>query len=243
MRKETRVSGISVVLASYNSNPRWLVDSVRSVLKQTWGGKIEVVLVDDGSTNALTKFTQDKLGCLDGVKLVRLENNQGLPAALNHGIANSTYEWIARQDDDDISLPERFEIQVDFIDQTPECEIVGSHLYFYENGKRTGLAVHGPAVDKSVLHSPKWSWFFNHATMVAKKSMLMEVGLYSTDLKEAWQPEDWELWKRILESGVTMYNVPVALYEYRMHDNNKSQVGMKRKLEWMKSQIKSVEGD
>jgi len=48
------------------------------------------------------------------------------------------------------------------------------------------------------------------------------------------------LWKRILESGVTMYNVPVALYEYRMHDSNKSQVGMKKKLEWMKSQIKPM---
>lgn len=235
-----RVDGISVVLASYNSNSRWLIDSVNSILSQTWDGNIEVVLVDDGSTDVLTKFTQDKLGRLDRVKLVRLHQNQGLPAALNHGIMNSTYEWIARQDDDDISLPERFQTQVDFIEQTPECEIVGSHLYFYENGERTRIAGHAPVVDEKILHTSAWSWFFNHATMIAKKSMLVEVGLYSTDLKESWQPEDWELWKRILESGVTMYNVPVALYEYRMHDSNKSQVGMKKKLEWMKSQIKPM---
>ena len=237
-----RVNGISVVLASYNSKSDWLIHSVVSCLgeKQTWNGDIEVVLVDDGSTEPVTKYTQDRLSQLNGVKLVRLEQNQGLPSALNQGILNSTHEWIARQDDDDISLPERFQTQVDFIEQTPECEIVGSHLYFYENGERTRIAGHAPVVDEKILHTSAWSWFFNHATMIAKKSMLVEVGLYNTDLKESWQPEDWELWKRILESGVAMYNVPVALYEYRMHDSNKSQVGMKKKLEWMKSQIKPM---
>lgn len=234
-----RVNGISVVTASYNSKPDWLVHSVFSCLsnRQTWDGDIEVVLVDDGSTDELTKYTQDKLGLIDGVKLVRLEENKGLPSALNRGILESSHDWIARQDDDDISLPERFKTQVDFLEQTPECEIVGSHLYFLEAGQRTRTVGHAPIVDEKVLRSSSWSWFFNHGTMLAKRSMLMEVGLYNTELKESWQPEDWELWKRILESGITMYNVQAALYEYRIHDSNKSQVGMKKKLEWMLSQM------
>lgn len=234
-----RVNGISVVMASYNSEPGWLVDSTISCLglKQTWDGDIEVVIVDDGSTNPSTKQTQDKLGLLDGVKLVRLEENQGLPSALNQGILNSTYDWIARQDDDDISLPERFKTQVYFIEQTPECEIVGAQLYFIENGVRTGVTAHETFIDKSVLKTSKRFWFFNHGSMLAKKSMLERVGLYRVDLKESWQPEDWELWKRMLESGIDIYNLPDYVYEYRLHDSNKSQIGMKQKLEWMDSQI------
>ena len=234
-----RVNGISVVMASYNSDPSWLVDSTISCLglKQTWDGNIEVVIVDDGSANLSTKRTQDKLGLLDGVKLVRLEKNQGLPSALNQGILNSTYDWIARQDDDDLSLPERFKTQVDFIEKTPECKIVGGQLHFIENGVRTGVTAHDLLIDKSVLQTSKRFWFFNHGSMLAKKSMLIEAGLYRVDLNESWQPEDWELWKRILESGIDIYNLPECLYEYRLHDSNKSQIGMKQKLEWMDSQI------
>ena len=99
-----KIKGISVILPSYNSDPNWLVDSTISCLnlKQTWDGNIEVIIVDDGSTNLSTKLAQDKLDLLDNVKLLRLDKNQGLPSALNQGILNSTYDWIARQDDDDV---------------------------------------------------------------------------------------------------------------------------------------------
>ena len=239
---DKRVHGISVVLASYNSKPEWLVYSVISCLsnKQTWPGEIEVVLVDDGSTDTLTKYTQDKLSQFTGVKLVRLEHNAGFPAALNQGIINSTYDWIARQDDDDISFPERFKIQVDFLEKTPECEIVGGQLYFYENGKRTSATNHSYLITKQVLNTPSWRWFFNHGSMLAKKSLLESVGMYNINLREPWQPEDWDLWTRILKTGATMYNLPEKLYDYRIHDNNDSQANMKKKLEWMDSTLKRI---
>lgn len=239
-----RVKGISVVLASYNSKPQWLIDSVVSCLStyQTWDGEIEVVLVDDGSTDTLTKYTQDKLSQAKKVKLIRLEENVGLPGALNQGIINSTHDWIARQDDDDISLPERFKTQVDFIEKTPDCKIVGTQvgtqLYFYQNEKRSGITGHPHLVKSDILHTNSRHWFFNHGTLLAEKSMLEGVGMYDTNLNESWQPEDWDLWRRILESGVNMYNLPEKLYEYRMHDSNKSQIGMQKKLNWMDSQIK-----
>ena len=238
---DKRVKGISVVLASYNSNPQWLVDSVVSCLsaKQTWDGEIEVVLVDDGSTDTLTKYTQDKLSQFKGVNLIRLEENVGLPTALNQGIINSTHDWIARQDDDDISLPERFKTQVDFIEKTPDCKIVGTQLYFYQNGKRSGITEHQHLVTPDILSTRFRHWFFNHPTLLAEKSMLEKVGMYDSKLKESLQQEDWDLWKRILESGVNMYNLPEKLYDYRIHDDNKSQIGMQKKLDWMDSQIKT----
>ena len=237
-----RVNGISVVLASYNSNPKWLVESVVSCLsaKQTWDGEIEVVIVDDGSTDNLTKYTQDKLGQFTGVKLVRLEENVGLPAALNQGIINSTHDWIARQDDDDISFPERFKTQVDFIEKTPDCEILGGQLYFYKNNQRTGSTNHPEIVTKEILHTKNWRWFFNHGSLLAKKSLLYKVGMYNSNLRNAWQPEDWDLWKRLLEKDVKIYNLSEKLYDYRLHDNNDSQAAMQKKLDWMDSQIKNI---
>jgi len=237
-----RVNGISVVLASYNSNPKWLVESVVSCLsaKQTWDGEIEVVLVDDGSTDTLTKYTQDKLSQFKGVNLIRLEENVGLPAALNQGIINSTHDWIARQDDDDISFPRRFKTQVDFIEKTPECKIVGTQLYFYQNGKRKAIIGHQHLVTPDILHTDDRHHFFNHATLLAEKSLLYKVGMYNSNLNESWQPEDWDLWIRILKSGVNMYNLPETLYDYRIHDGNKSQIGMQKKLDWMDLQIKNI---
>ena len=239
---DKRVKGISVVLASYNSKPQWLVDSVVSCLsaKQTWDGEIEVVLVDDGSTDDLTKYTQDKLSQFKGVNLIRLEENVGLPAALNQGIINSTHDWIARQDDDDISLPERFQTQVDFIEKTPDCKIVGSQIYFYQNGKRSKITGHQHLVTSDILNTNSRHWFFNHGTLLAEKSLLCKVGMYDSNLNESWQPEDWDLWRRLLESGVNIYNLPEKLYEYRVHDDNKSQIGMQKKLNWMDSQIKPI---
>lgn len=240
---DKRVKGISVVLASYNSKPQWLVEAVVSCLsaKQTWDGEIEVVLVDDGSTDDLTKYTQDKLSQFKGVNLIRLEENVGLPAALNQGIINSTHDWIARQDDDDISLPDRFQTQVDFIEKTPECKILGGQLYsrVYKDNQRIASTNHPRIVTKQILHTNSRHWFFNHPTLLAEKSMLEKVGMYNSKLNESWQPEDWDLWRRILESGVNIYNLPEKLYEYRVHGDNKSQIGMQKKLNWMDSQIKT----
>ena len=97
---------ISVIMGVHNSNPDMLLSAVRSVLSQSVSD-IELIICDDGSENDIEKT----LGSIKDsrVKLISFKENKGLAAALNACIDVASGKYIARQDDDDISLPGRFE--------------------------------------------------------------------------------------------------------------------------------------
>ena len=112
---------VSVVLPVYNC-PQYVDEAINSIFAQTFDD-FELIVIDDGSTDetplVLRKYLDRRM------TLIRQEN-QGLAATLNRGIELSKGRYVARQDQDDASFPQRFAKQVAFLDQHPECGIVGT---------------------------------------------------------------------------------------------------------------------
>ena len=234
-----RINGISIVLPSYNSNPEWLSISVNSCLTQSqdWPGELELIIVDDGSDSPETIEMQDKLSKIEGVKLIRLTKNYGLPTALNKGIDEAKWDWIARQDDDDISSSNRFSKQIEFLESNSDCKILGTTIACFKNNKITRLKRHPEIVDLSILKTKKRFWFFNHPTAIIEKSFLKELGGYCPKNNLPHMPEDWSLWIKILEVGEKIYNLDDILHFYRLHKNSLSQKDIVKKLDWMQMQL------
>jgi len=126
---------VSVLLPVYYNGERYIVQSVESILKQSYRD-FELIVVNDGSTDR----TGSLLRGISDPRIVLIEQeNQGQPRAMNNALNLARGEYIARQDADDLSLPERFARQVEFLDSHPEVGFVGSIcLCMDEKGETIG---------------------------------------------------------------------------------------------------------
>ena len=114
---------VSVLMATYNTPEEYLRKTIDSVLNQTYSN-IEFVIIDDCSTNnsvELIESYNDKR-----IHLVKNKVNIGLTKSLNVGLAHCHGEFVARMDDDDVCLPERFERQVDFLRKHQDVIVCGT---------------------------------------------------------------------------------------------------------------------
>ena len=122
---------VSVVMAGRNSNPALLKEAIGSILNQTYQN-FEFIFVDDGSDKPMESVVRS-ISSDERIIVYSIEPS-GLGAALNYGIQHSHGEYIARIDDDDISLPTRLEKQVKYMDEHPEVSCVGAQMYYkYKN--------------------------------------------------------------------------------------------------------------
>ena len=119
----------SVPMSVYHAeNPKFLLESFDSIARQTWQPS-EIVLVEDGpltpALEAVIQLLRDRFSIL---RTVQLEENQGLGAALNAGLAACRYELVARMDTDDIAVPWRFERQINEVSNDTTLSLVGSYV-------------------------------------------------------------------------------------------------------------------
>ena len=120
----------SVLMSIYvKENPSWFEEAIRSILNQTVMPN-EIVIVQDGKlTEELDKICDYYVKNYNDIfRVIKLPNNQGLGKALQIGVSECRNEWIARMDTDDISLPNRFELQVNFIKKHSDIDIVGGYI-------------------------------------------------------------------------------------------------------------------
>ena len=117
---------ISVIIPAYNAR-KFIGEAIESVLNQTFPAH-EIIVVDDGSTDGTEEFVKNLFK--DKVRLIQQEN-KGMGAARNAGIQVATGNIFQFLDADDLLLPNKFEIQLDFWRRNPEFDIVYcDHLYF-----------------------------------------------------------------------------------------------------------------
>lgn len=188
---------VSVIMSVYNGAidvPR----AIASILEQSYRD-FELIVIDNGS------FRDNTWCVLSGIKaetgdgrlvLERLENNIGLAGALNHGIAMAKGRYIARQDHDDLAHPARFADQVRFLDENPECGLLGTRAEIWLGDDPTGRAHDHPLDNATLQFDLLANNPFVHSSVMIRREVFETVGLYSRN-PERQPPEDFELWSRI----------------------------------------------
>lgn len=201
---------ISIIMGIYNCAST-LSEAIESLLNQTCNAW-KLIMCDDGSTDDTYVIAQ-KYQKLHPEKIVLIKNqsNKGLNYTLNHCLKYVDTEYVARMDGDDISLPNRLEKELEFLERHPEYAIVSTPMiYFDENGDyRVGKGGGEPIINNFVKGTP-----FCHAPCMVRSEAYTAVGGYAV-IKKRLRVEDWDLWIRMYEKGYKGYILEDALYKMR----------------------------
>lgn len=198
---------ISVIMPVHNGE-KYLREAIKSVLTQTFSD-FELIIIDDGSTD----FTADIIKSIDDNRIVYLKNNQniGISDTLNKGILESKGKYIARMDADDISLPTRFEKQIDFLKANPEVSVLGCAVEIFGEGLKSYVRTFSESSDK-IKVDMLFSTPFAHPSLMFRRDVFNQ-DLYDGNFNGL---EDYELWIRLSKKH-NMATLSETLFKYRIH--------------------------
>lgn len=196
---------VSVVIPVFNGE-RYLADAIDSVLAQA-GVEVEVVVVDDGSTDG-TAAVASRYG--DRIHLVR-QPNRGVAAARNHGIRISQADVLAFLDADDLYTPDKFACQLPRLRKNPEVDIVIGQLKPFPTPDQRGTVSAAPGQAADELQS------LSFGCSVFRKPIFDQVGPLSETMTFC---EDWDWFMRAREAGVRMLIHRDVVLHNRLHEHN-----------------------
>lgn len=209
---------LAVIMSLYKSDTLDFVTlAVNSILDQNYKD-FDFYIQYDGYVN------EDIDAFLSGIKdsricIYRRDNNKGLAQSLNDlldVVLPAGYEYIARMDADDISLPERFERQLTFMDTHPECDAVGCWAIEINSDGSEYYRKQMP-----VTYDECWKFFMQrdcmiHPTVLFRRSYFEKAGVYSLN---TYFGEDTMMWAQGFVNGCKLANVPAYLFMFRLNDN------------------------
>lgn len=206
---------ISVVMPAYNAE-KYIREAIDSILAQTFTD-FEFIIIDDGSKDSTAAIVQSYSD--SRIRFYQNERNMGVAATLNRGLDLAQGEYIARMDADDISLPERFEKQVDVLDNNKSIAICGSNaiVFSQEREYTTNLPEESNKIrDNLFISSP-----FIHPAVMIRKNIMLQNGI-EYDLRFEGR-EDYQLWMKFSLLKYEFYNISQPLIRYRQHSNQVTQ--------------------
>ena len=197
---------ISVLMSVYNGDA-FVTESVASVLAQTFED-FEFIIVDDGSTDKTASIVASFSD-----KRIRLisQSNTGLTVALNEALRHCRAPFVARQDADDISYPDRFATQLQYFEQHPEVSVVGSWATVIDvEGDAVGLLSNATEPSEIKRKLPSDNTFI-HGSLMFRRHAVESAGGYRPQFRYA---QDYDLMLR-LSNRYQLANVPRSLYAIR----------------------------
>ena len=199
---------VTVLMPVFNAE-QFLEESITSILNQTYYN-FEFLIINDGSTDKSIEIIQ---GFTDErIRLVCLEKNGGIIAALNLGLELAKGDYLARIDADDIALPERLEKQVDFLEKNIEVGCLGTDfLWHQEHDEKSWINYYD---NENIRVAMLFECAVCHPTIMMRMSIVCQHSLrYPRDYPHA---EDYAFWLEI-SKYTQIVNLPEKLVSYRRH--------------------------
>lgn len=212
---------ISVVMSVYKEPVDWMRQSIESIINQTFTDFEFIIINDkpDREENAqlLNEYAQKD----NRIKIITNEENIGLTKSLNKGISVAKGEYIARMDADDISLPNRFSVQMSFLEEHPNMAVCSSGCYIIDEdnniiGERNRELNYQKIKNNLIFECP-----LVHPSVIFKRSVDSKVVQYDESIRYA---QDYALWVEICKNH-EVHILPQKLVRYR---KSGSQISTKR---------------
>ena len=207
----------SVLLSVYGKdNASFFKEALLSVSKDQTVKPAQIVVVEDGPVPAdIEHSIEDTVKASPECEftVVRKPQNAGLAAALNTGLKACKYEWVARMDSDDISLPDRFEKQLAYIENHPSVDVIGGSIAEFTNTPGDMQSERHVGLDmKAIRKMAKTRTPMNHVSVMFKKSVVEKAGGYCENFGKL---EDYKLWVDLLGHHAVLANVDDVLVYVR----------------------------
>lgn len=201
---------ISIIMGIYNC-AETLPEAIDSLVQQTYTGW-KLIMCDDGSSDTTyTVAAEYQKKFPEKIILIKNDKNRGLNYTLNHCLQYADTEYVARMDGDDISLPERLEKEIHFLDTHPAYAIVSCPMIYFDEYGDWG---HGSAGGEAFKEDLAKGTPFCHAPCMVRREAYAAVNGYSMN-EDRLRVEDWDLWVRMYTQGYTGYVLPERLYKMR----------------------------
>ena len=199
---------ISVLMPVYNGE-QFLDKSINSILNQTFNN-FEYIIINDGSTDDSLKIIESYED--SRIKIINFSKNMGISAALNNGLNVAKGDYIARQDQDDISHPERFMLQVEYL-KNNDVDLVDANFIFIDENDQYiqdyGKRYFNPEETLSHL------FFYElvHASIMCKRLIFTK---YNIQYRKR-PTEDYDLFIRLAKAGMRAGRLDKKLIKQRKH--------------------------
>lgn len=213
---------ISVILPVYNGAP-YLDEAIKSILSQTYSN-FEFIIINDGSTDNSLEIINRHKSIDDRIKVISREN-RGLISSLNEGIEKSEGTYIARMDQDDVSLLGRLDIQLNYMLKN-HLDICGGDFTKIDAHNNVLEEHKVPKTESEIIITLATNMPFAHSCVMIKKSFLSTNNL-KYGLNGYRNAEDLDLWILMYENGAKFGNVDAKILKYRILPSSMSRTNRK----------------
>lgn len=208
---------VSVVVPCYN-HEKYVQDCIRSIIDQAYDN-IELIIIDDGSTDGSVKKIEQMIDVCKQ-RFVRFEfrhrANKGLCATLNEALAWCQGVYYSVIASDDMMLPEKTALQVDFLESHTDVSVLCTNMYFFNDDK---------ILKTTNIKAKVYEFneiFLNNKILAPTHMCRMDVIRFVGGYDENVMIEDWYMWLKILDHGFKISSITNVLVKYRWHGSNTS---------------------
>lgn len=240
---------ISVIMSVYKEPAEWLHESIDSILNQTFSDFEFIIICDNPGYKEGKELLEEYKEKDKRIVLVFNEQNIGLTKSLNKGLTIAKGEYIARMDADDISLPDRFETQINFMGTHSNVDVCGMGVRMFGNKKLLSQKTKHFAIDHDDIIT--FMLFENpvaHPTVMYKRIINGQIVKYDEYVLKA---QDYKLWFDLYKLNAKFHNIHKIGVKYRVSDeqisakstNSQISVGNEIRSNLLKTYLVSVESD
>lgn len=211
---------ISVLMSVYNEPIVWIDKAIDSILNQDFTDFEFIIIDDNPSRHELKKYLDEKSSD-HRIRILFNKLNLGLTKSLNIGLYECRGEYVARMDADDISLPQRFRRQVDFLDNNTDYIVVGSYIKYFGVGSKFIFGDWIKSKNEDIKAHMMFGSSFAHPSVMIRKSVLTDNNICYDD--NYIYGQDYRLWEMLMPYG-KFYNIPIVLLKYRISEKQNKRI-------------------
>ena len=210
---------VSVLMPAYNAE-KYIGEAIDSILNQTFKD-FEFIIINDSSTDKTAEIIEEYAKKDNRIVYEKNDKNMKISKTLNRGMDMAKGKYIARMDADDVSLEDRLEKQVKYMEENPECGVVGTCVLNFKDEDKTKTSENvAPEDDHMIRLYGLYCCQFAHPTVMLRKSVFDENNLRYNPKYDSC--EDFELWTRA-KKFMKFHNLQEFLLYRRMPDENISE--------------------